>query len=232
MEVKVGKTMDSASYKLKVFTTVGNVPVEQNIANNRAPVQPPVHENYFFFAGDVSVESQVQLGMQAIQKRWGSLHAAFNAAGVCPPLAATADVTWKDWRATLDTNFKGTWLCLKHQLPRMDPSASPAIVNFSSMLSQVGAEELAPYIASKAALLELTRAASRETLGIRVNVLCPGLVFSLMVERVLTPSQHAALLFNASPMSEVVSTALRLASPAAGGINGQALEVGRDVRRV
>lgn len=196
------------------------------------PTAPPAHPSLLYLRVDVTSETQVQEGLRALDE-WGPLQCAYNAAAVCPAPAPTDAIPGRDWREALDTNFKGVWLCLKHQIPRLTRVKGGAILNFSSALHERAVPGLAHYAASKQALLELTRAAAREAPGVRVNVLCPGLVRSPMLERLLSATPDAtAFLSQASSLKEAVSVALWLNSRAAAGINGQAIEVGRDLRRV
>jgi NAD(P)-dependent dehydrogenase (short-subunit alcohol dehydrogenase family) len=192
----------------------------------------PAHQNLRFVEVDVRSNRQVRAGMEALDS-WGGLLCAYNAAAVCPLAAATEQLEAQSWRVTMDTNFKGVWLCLKHQIPRLMGVKGAAIVSFSSMLYERAVPGLGHYTASKQALLELTRAAAREAPGVRVNALCPGLVRSPMLERLIPGSpESAAIRGEASSLKEVVTAAIWLNSRAASGINGQAIDVGRDVRRV
>lgn len=169
------------------------------------------NEDCLFYSGDVRIERELQRALQLVVDSWGAVDAAFNLAELCPAPGRLEDVEGEEWRDCLDTNLKGTWLCLKCEIPRMKESRA-SIVNLSSMLASGDSSEcLASYISSKQAILELTRSASREATWIRVNAVCPG---------------------PGTAVDQVVSTALWLASPQASGVNGQAIEVGEDSRRV
>lgn len=189
-------------------------------------------ENLLTLRADVSSSAEMREAMTVLSE-WGTLQSAYNLAATCPAAAPCDAVAPEVWRRTIDTNLKGAWLCLKHQIPRLLGVKGAAILNFSSMLHERVLPGQAPYAASKRALLELTRSAAREAPGVRINALCPGLVRSPMTERLLAGSGAPDLtMARASSAKEVVSVALWLNSRAALGVTGQAIEVGRDLRHV
>jgi NAD(P)-dependent dehydrogenase (short-subunit alcohol dehydrogenase family) len=134
-----------------------------------------------FLQCDVTDEPQVEAMVQAVVARFGSLDLAFNNAGVGPdgvtiPFSPLAELTESDWDTVVDTNLKGVFLCMKHELRQMRKQCSGVIVNTSStggfkMMPGFGA-----YGPSKAAVMSLTRLAAAENKdkGIRVNVVAPG----------------------------------------------------------
>jgi len=123
----------------------------------------------------------VEAMVEAIISRFGSLDLAFNNAGVGPdgvtiPFSPLTELAESDWDAVLDTNLKGVFLCMKHELRQMRKQCSGVIVNTSStggfkMMPGFGA-----YGPSKLGVMALTRLAAAENKdkGIRVNVVAPG----------------------------------------------------------
>jgi NAD(P)-dependent dehydrogenase (short-subunit alcohol dehydrogenase family) len=87
------------------------------------------------------------------------------------------DLREADWDRILDTNLKGAFL-VGQAAARLMRGNGGAIVNVASILGERVAGQLAPYAASKAGLLQLTRAMALEwaRYGIRVNALCPGYI--------------------------------------------------------
>jgi NAD(P)-dependent dehydrogenase (short-subunit alcohol dehydrogenase family) len=112
-----------------------------------------------------------------------------NAAVYHPP--DILDLAEEDWDRVVDTNVKGIYLCCKAVIPRMMEGGGGSIINLGSIVSFIaldGPQGLAPaYVASKGAVLQLTRALAvrhgRD--NIRVNCVCPGFIETEMVEKAL-----------------------------------------------
>jgi NAD(P)-dependent dehydrogenase (short-subunit alcohol dehydrogenase family) len=90
------------------------------------------------------------------------------------------------WDRVLDTNLKGTFLCMKYEARAMlEGGHGGAIVNVGSINSFLGAPGFAPYVASKHGMVGLTTSVSAELApkGIRVNIVCPGIIDTPMHRR-------------------------------------------------
>ena len=85
----------------------------------------------------------------------------------------------------LDVNVVGVFHCLRAELPQMLAQGRGAIVNTASVAGLIGAGGLSAYVASKHAVLGLTKAAALENakLGVRVNAVCPGVIQTPMLDR-------------------------------------------------
>jgi len=130
---------------------------------------------------NVKDESQVQTMINQTVQRYGKLDLAFNNAGVGPdgvrlPFRRLTDLPIEDFDQVVDTNFKGVFLCMKHELIQMQRQRSGVIVNNGSIGGLKMAPEFGAYGPSKAAVIAMTRTAALENaaIGIRVNVVCPG----------------------------------------------------------
>jgi NAD(P)-dependent dehydrogenase (short-subunit alcohol dehydrogenase family) len=117
---------------------------------------------------------------------FGRLDYAVNNAGIEGKLASITDLPEQEWDRVLDTNLNGTFLCLQYEARAMLAGGhGGAIVNVGSVNSFLGFPTGSAYVASKHALIGLTSSVSAELAqrGIRVNLVCPGLVDTPMHRR-------------------------------------------------
>jgi NAD(P)-dependent dehydrogenase (short-subunit alcohol dehydrogenase family) len=135
---------------------------------------------------DVSESSDVQRMVDHAIATFGRLDYAVNNAGIEGPLAEITELAEEDWDLVLDTNLRGAFLCLKHEAKAMLAGGNGgAIVNVGSVNSFLGSPSYAAYATSKHGLIGLTTSASGELAprGVRVNLVCPGLVETAMHRR-------------------------------------------------
>ena len=192
-----------------------------------------------FIRGDVSLEEDVEAMIRAVTTTFGRLDIAVNNAGIEGDVGPRVqDVTVANYRAVTDTNVLGTLLCMKHEIPALLSAGGGSIVNISSIAGLAGFTGGAAYVASKHAVIGLTRAAALEYAkqNIRVNVVAPGAVQTDMIDRIVkgrpgptlaahpvgrfgTPEEiAAAILWLAGPESSFVTGAVL---PADGGYTAQ-----------
>jgi meso-butanediol dehydrogenase/(S,S)-butanediol dehydrogenase/diacetyl reductase len=107
-----------------------------------------------------------------------------NVAGV-GTLDPFLDLTSAQWRHTFDVNVTAAFVLCQEVGGRLAARGCGAIVSIASIAGKTGSAECADYCASKAALISLTQSASKALgpQGIRVNAVCPGLVWTPMWER-------------------------------------------------
>lgn len=184
---------------------------------------------------DVSNEAQVKAMVEKTVATFGALDVAFNNAGVQNQLAETADTTTEDYERVTGVNLRGAWLCMKYELQQMRRQGSGAIVNCSSLGGLVGGAERGIYHAAKHGVLGFTKSAALEyaARGIRINAVCPGLIWTPMSEQMIAGGQKAALdaMTQMIPMArqgeaqEIADCVLYLSSDKAGYITGQSISV-------
>ena len=135
---------------------------------------------------DVSVAGDVERMVSHTIERFGRLDFAVNNAGIEGEFQGIAEFSEDMWDRVLDINLKGTFLCLKYEARSMLAGGhGGAIVNVGSVNSFLGFGGGAAYVASKHAQVGLTTSVSAELApqGIRVNIVCPGIIDTPMHHR-------------------------------------------------
>lgn len=166
---------------------------------------------------------------------YGRLDIAFNNAGVQNQLVEIADATVEDFDRVNAVNLRGVWGCLKYELQQMRKQGSGVIVNCSSIGGIVGGAQRANYHAAKHGVLGLTKSAALEYAGqnIRVNAVCPGLIWTPMVDAMVASGQKEALeaMVQGVPMQrhgraeEIADVVLWLSSDASSYVTGQSISI-------
>jgi NAD(P)-dependent dehydrogenase (short-subunit alcohol dehydrogenase family) len=185
--------------------------------------------------GDVSVRADVERAVEAVDAAFGGLDVLVSNAGI--HFARGIDeYTEDEWDRIVDVNLKGPFHAVRAALPALRRSKGN-IVFVASMTALVGQDRGAAYVASKGALVSLTKALALELAraGIRVNCVCPaGVDTPLMREWAATLPDPEAVLHGQAAMhltgrlasaDEIASAIFFLASPAASFITGVALPI-------
>ena len=173
------------------------------------------------------------------QRRHGRLDVLVNAAGIEGAHGPLWEQAPEDFDAVMSVNAMGTFLAMRAAIPVMRQAGGGAIVNVASTAGLLGLPGLSPYVASKHAVVGLTRAAAAEVakFGIRVNAVCPGPTEGRMMTSIETgvqaddPGRARERYEAAIPLrryarpEEIASVVVHLASPAASYVTGAVLPV-------
>jgi NAD(P)-dependent dehydrogenase (short-subunit alcohol dehydrogenase family) len=193
-------------------------------------VEAPGHDEL-----DVSDERLVGVFFESL----GRVDVLVNNAGIASS-GSVALTTFRDWRAHLDVNATGAFLCTRAVLGGMIERGDGRIVTVASVAGLVGARYTAAYTASKHAAVGLMRATAAEVggTGVTSNAVCPAYVDTDMTKRTVenimdktgrTAAEAQTALEKMTPLdrllkpSEVAAAVVYLASPEAAAINGQTL---------
>jgi NAD(P)-dependent dehydrogenase (short-subunit alcohol dehydrogenase family) len=186
-----------------------------------------------FVRADVTVESDVATLVDRAVADYGRIDCAFNNAGF-EAMVPLIDQTEENSDLTLDTNVKGVFFCLKHEIRAMKETGGGTIVNESSLAGLKGIPDNALYSASKHAVIGLTKTAALENarFGIRVNAVCPSaidgaMLRGFMTHRNLSEEQMVANvpIGRIGKPEDVAEAVLFLCSDKASYITGATLEV-------
>jgi NAD(P)-dependent dehydrogenase (short-subunit alcohol dehydrogenase family) len=190
---------------------------------------------------DVTDRDGVSRAVESVVARYGHLDILVNNAGISgrTPMNDPDDTRW---RQILETNLTGSYLCSKQVLRVMRDGQHGRIINLSSVLGRFGVPGYTAYCTAKHGILGFTKALALEVAarGITVNAICPTWVDTPMARQGITetaavlhlsPEEFRRQAVQAIPIhrmveaSEVAQLAVYLASPAADGITGQALNI-------
>jgi NAD(P)-dependent dehydrogenase (short-subunit alcohol dehydrogenase family) len=185
-----------------------------------------------FVQTDVTREDDIIALVEKTVGAFGALHVAFNNAGTegrFGPL--TTEQTAEHYHQVCDLNIRGVLLSMKHEIPAMLQSGGGAIVNNSSAAGHIGFPGASVYVASKFAVIGLTKTAALEFAkqGVRVNSVSPGTIQTEMFDRAFgegeTDMKKAISTQNPvgriGTSEEIASAVLWLSSPGAAFTTGQ-----------
>jgi NAD(P)-dependent dehydrogenase (short-subunit alcohol dehydrogenase family) len=186
-----------------------------------------------FVRSDVSSEADVKALIEKTVASYGRLDVVFNNAGIESPMKPLHEQSIEDFDKLMAINVRGLFLCMKYQIQQMLTQSAGVIINNSSMGGIIAFAGVSPYIASKHAVMGLTRSAALDYAkqGIRINAVNPGLIATEMMNRFATTGTTLEQFASVVPMGrlgqpeEIAATVVFLCSDAASYITGQSLLV-------
>ena len=182
---------------------------------------------------DVANGPAVDAAHADVIARFGGIDIAFNNAGISAPFARIEETSEANWDRIMAVNLKGMWFCMNAQIRHMRSRGRGTIVNTASNVSFAGAPGASAYVASKHAIVGLTRSAALENVDtdIRINAIAPGAIDTHLSDIVGAPSDPFpdAAIRKGPPIGrwgtvqEVADAVLWLASPRARLAHGETL---------
>jgi len=191
-----------------------------------------------FVETDVADEASVKRMVAQTVKAFGKIDILVNNAAIF--VLKGIDATVEEWRQILDVNVIGVALVAKHVVPELRKAGGGAIVNLGSISSFIAQPQFVTYNATKAAIATMTRCMALDLAAdnIRVNAICPGTVWTQIVERITSEKGMdrkaadadpgwggACMLKRIADPSEIAKAILFLASDDASYITGAHLMV-------
>jgi 3-oxoacyl-[acyl-carrier protein] reductase len=182
---------------------------------------------------DVSDAGSTEAMAQAALERFGRIDGLVNNAAYFREVKLTPyeEIDPGVWDRIFAVNVKGIWLCCKAVLPALREQQSGSIVNIASVVAVAGQPGYLHYVASKGAVLSMTKGLAKElgAHGVRVNVIAPGFVITGATQNRPVEWQQSFLkaraLSREQKPDDLVGTALYLLSDLSGFVSGQTIVV-------
>jgi NAD(P)-dependent dehydrogenase (short-subunit alcohol dehydrogenase family) len=187
-----------------------------------------------FLQTDVREEASVARAVEGAVKHFGRLDFAANSAGSGGDMAPLEATNQEVWDSVMAINARGVWLAMRYEIPAMLASGGGAIVNLSSIYGMSGKAAHHAYVASKHAVVGMTRSVALEyaARGIRVNALCAGVTRTpgmIQAEAFMPEAVHQLVaqhpMARMATAEEIAGAVLWLCSESAGYVTGAPLPV-------
>ena len=182
---------------------------------------------------DVADQESVQAMADAALERFGRIDGLVNNAAYFREVKLTPfeELDPVQWDRIFAVNVKGVWQCCKAVMPAMRKQGSGSIVNISSVVAVAGQPGYLHYVASKGAVLSMTKGLAKEVgpFGVRVNVVAPGFVITDATRNRPVEWQQSCLKARAISREQrpddLGGTTLSLLSDLSGFVSGQTIVV-------
>jgi NAD(P)-dependent dehydrogenase (short-subunit alcohol dehydrogenase family) len=198
---------------------------------DRSPPSVPAPGETLFVETDVTVRTAVEAMVETVAARFGRIDVLVNNAARYRALGQKVPfdkISSEDWDDVMAVNVRGPWECIRALAARLRAQRSGRIINIASTSALIGSSGFAHYVASKAALIGLTRAIARELgpYGVTVNAIASGLIANAGTEELNTPAYldeivAARAIPRAMTAEDLVGTVVYLASGSSDFVTGQ-----------
>ncbi len=188
-----------------------------------------------FVRTDVTSDEDTTRMAQQAAERFGAVDILVNNAAIYFELGSKKpfeEISLEEWDKVMAVNVRGIWQCAKAVSPYMRRQNYGKVINVSSVVSYMGAGGFAHYVASKAAVIGLTRALARElgSHNVTVNAVAPGLVSNessrqLNVDEYIEQASKTRSIQRAMTSEDLVGAVLFLSSPESDFVSGQTFVV-------
>jgi 3-hydroxybutyrate dehydrogenase len=195
-----------------------------------------------FIAGDVRQREDCEAIVDGTVERFGRIDIAVPNAGGSTDFAPVAELTDEAMDIAMKWIFWHTFWVMRRSLQHMIPNEWGRIISIGSLEGKVGKPVVSPYVSAKHAINGLTKSAAQEvgTLGITVNVLCPGGIetdimkaegpgaaeaMGMTYDEFLQWYARESAVKRLNEVEDVAAVALLLASDAGGGITGSLISI-------
>jgi 3-oxoacyl-[acyl-carrier protein] reductase len=181
---------------------------------------------------DVTDRTAIEEALAEVRREYGTVDLLVNAAG-STRRGPTETLAWQDWSTIIDVNLHGTFNCMQAVGQQMLATGHGSIVNVASIAAERGGVGRAPYCASKAGVVALTRVAGVEwaARGVRVNAVGPGWTKTPLLDTTVHDPEALDVLLRLVPArrlaepEEIAAVITFLASAEASFINAQVIYV-------
>ena len=217
------------------FAACGALPVIADIDGAKAAaVAGEIGAAALAVPADVADPASAEAMAKAVLRERGRIDILLNGAAIFSTLAMRPfwEIPLDEWRRVLDVNVTGTMLATRAAVPAMRAAGWGRVINVSSAAVNRGRDRYLHYVASKAAVIGMTRSMARELggFGIAVNCILPGATVTEVPRATTPPDMLKALAARqcfprtATP-DDLIGCILFLASPQTGFLTGQSLTV-------